>query len=442
MANISEVSTWSSNIYQIGSTDPVQGGSDSSIDNLPHKQIADRLQKIKTECEKFGIPISTTYTYKGQNIIPTTDFEGTVADGELVFRNESLNQFEQAIADGTVSAEVIGVADVTNSHVIANGLVYIAGVAGGLAVSGDILYLSSTVAGGITTTVSDVPIGKYIYDDIIFISALGVGSSSSSGSGSVEQVEYSNLLQNSYYLNCTFDLFSVIAASDALVSSTTMSYDAVNTRYNFTVGEILTSTNLFDSESGLTEIEECMVSVNYVDSGTPTIEVTADGGSHWESVTNNTIHTFTNTGIDLRFRFTASGTGTLSSFCILYNVDLSRLAVSVTGNRLVNFNYEGQAVDEDIIIKGILFNNSVGISHITINSRVAPLGSDLTIDITKDDVEQSNISTLTAGSTSEKTALSSIIHFSTTEEFGLKIKTVGSIEAGQGLNITIHYYDR
>ncbi len=35
-------------------------------------------------------------------------------------------------------------------------------------------------------------------------------------------------------------------------------------------------------------------------------QLTANGGSNWENATHNTIHTFTNTGTDLRFKITAS----------------------------------------------------------------------------------------------------------------------------------------
>lgn len=37
-------------------------------------------------------------------------------------------------------------------------------------------------------------------------------------------------------------------------------------------------------------------------------QLTADGGANWESVTHATEHSFTNTGTDLRFKITASGT--------------------------------------------------------------------------------------------------------------------------------------
>ncbi|GAG82964.1 unnamed protein product, partial [marine sediment metagenome] len=49
-------------------------------------------------------------------------------------------------------------------------------------------------------------------------------------------------------------------------------------------------------------------------SGSFDYELTADGGSNWESVTSGTAHTFSNTGTDLRWRATenAASTGEIS----------------------------------------------------------------------------------------------------------------------------------
>jgi hypothetical protein len=41
--------------------------------------------------------------------------------------------------------------------------------------------------------------------------------------------------------------------------------------------------------------------------GDYTYYLTADGGSHWEQVTNGVAHTFTDTGTDLRWKITGSG---------------------------------------------------------------------------------------------------------------------------------------
>jgi hypothetical protein len=48
MANLAETATWETGIYQIEETDPVQGGP-NGVDNLPHKQLANRTQWLKQD---------------------------------------------------------------------------------------------------------------------------------------------------------------------------------------------------------------------------------------------------------------------------------------------------------------------------------------------------------------------------------------------------------
>jgi len=51
-----------------------------------------------------------------------------------------------------------------------------------------------------------------------------------------------------------------------------------------------------------------------------TIQLSADGGSHWETVTNDVEHTFTDTGKDLRFKLTqATTTVTITKIVVTYN---------------------------------------------------------------------------------------------------------------------------
>lgn len=439
MANLVETSEWTAGIYQLETTDAVLGGV-AGISNTQPRQLANRTKKLHDILEEVGIFVTGTPEYLGQNIMLDVTFEGTVSDGDVVYRNTSLNQFEKAIADGTEKENVVGIADVTNSKVIVHSLVTL--TVAGSPDPGDILYLSDSVAGSIVLTETTKAIGKQVYGSIIFISPLGVGSGSGTGDLTNESDQYADLLGRTIYQNITYDEFAEVTASNPLVASSTMSYDSVDKLYDFTVGEITTSANLYDSVSALNPVTEAMISIDYTDSGTPTIEATADGGTHWETVENNKVHTFTNTGIDLRIRFTAGGTGELKSWAILYNPDFDALSVAVSGNRMINFYYEGIAQDEEVFIDGIYPNNRIGISHIAINARVAPTGGSLTIDLTVDGAEQSKIATLAAGSKYQKTTLSSVLQVATTEKIGLKIKSIGTIEPGQGLNVTIFYYDR
>jgi hypothetical protein len=60
----------------------------------------------------------------------------------------------------------------------------------------------------------------------------------------------------------------------------------------------------------------------------------------------------------------------------------------------------GQAIDEEIIFDGFHFDEAVNISGVTLFARVAPAGSDFVLDFLKNQVEQSQIVSLPAGSPS------------------------------------------
>lgn len=55
MANLTEFATWEDEIYQIEPDDPVQGGVDG-VDNLPHKQLANRTTHNKQNIDKILSP--------------------------------------------------------------------------------------------------------------------------------------------------------------------------------------------------------------------------------------------------------------------------------------------------------------------------------------------------------------------------------------------------
>jgi hypothetical protein len=71
-------------------------------------------------------------------------------------------------------------------------------------------------------------------------------------------------------------------------------------------------------------------------------------------------------------------------------------------------------------------------------ARTAPVGANITVDILKDSVEQSRIATLTAGSNAETTDITNI-DFENTDNFGLKVKSIGSTTKGEDLEIVIIY---
>ena len=199
MANLTETSTWESGIYQLETTDPVQGGA-GGIDNLQPNQLANRTKKIYDVLAAAGIFITPgEEVFVGQPIMVNPTFEGTVADEDLVYWNTTNTQFEKALADGTEKQNVVGMADVTNGRVVAGGLLQ----TGRSDTKGDILYLSATVAGAVTTTDTGVAIGRYEYDGVITLSPAASASASAASipPGSVTPA----MLQESYYTQSDID---------------------------------------------------------------------------------------------------------------------------------------------------------------------------------------------------------------------------------------------
>jgi hypothetical protein len=132
---------------------------------------------------------------------------------------------------------------------------------------------------------------------------------------------YQDWLQRTKYQNASV-LTCVV--SGTLVDSTTMDHDIENKRYNFTVGETLVTTDLYDSaiSPALTNITECIIDAEITDSVAGTLQVSNDGGTTWVTVTDTTqVVTFTSSGIDLVMKYTAGGTGYIEHMGVLYNPD-------------------------------------------------------------------------------------------------------------------------
>lgn len=255
----------------------------------------------------------------------------------------------------------------------------------------------------------------------------------------IESDMFYDLLGNSIYTNCTFDGFRF--GTDLVdTGATTASFNASGGKYDFTVGEVITSEDLFDSGTGLASVAEGMVVCDYT--GSISASATADG-TNWEVVTLNEVFTFSNPGTTLKLRVVGNNTGVLNSWGILYNPDPGSLAIGGRTRNYTEFYYAGVAVDEDVITDGFYFDNSIMIDAVTIHAQTGPVGANLTLDILKDGAEQTKIATLTDGATYEKTTLATAYPtFSSTERFGMVVKSVGSTTAGMGFNITIHYVDR
>jgi hypothetical protein len=159
----------------------------------------------------------------------------------------------------------------------------------------------------------------------------------SSGAGDANEVEdmYSDLLRTTIFMHASYDEF----ADEDLIETTNMTFNGNHKMYEYTSGETITSVNLFDENTGLTYVDYVLVYAHYVDTGVPTIRVSSDGGAHWYTVDNLKVFQIPvdNAGADLRLRFIGGGTGTLHSWGVLYNKDLS---ASCTKYGLTQANFE------------------------------------------------------------------------------------------------------
>ena len=108
------------------------------------------------------------------------------------------------------------------------------------------------------------------------------------------------------------------------------------------------------------------------------------------------------------------------------------------GRRLLSIYMEGEAFDEETFSYGLKFDEDTVIDRISLWARVQPTGADMNIDVLKDGVEQNRIAVLKAGTSYETTKITPIM-FLTDELFGLKTKSVGSIEKGGKVTVILHY---
>lgn len=95
---------------------------------------------------------------------------------------------------------------------------------------------------------------------------------------------------------------------------------------SFTTGQILQS-GVIHSDG--TTISKATLSLNTaVLTGTLTYYLSADGGSHWEAVTNDQTYSFAYLGTSLKYKLVASGSVTLST---AYNTNNRILEVKING---------------------------------------------------------------------------------------------------------------
>lgn len=97
----------------------------------------------------------------------------------------------------------------------------------------------------------------------------------------------------------------------------------------------------------------------------------------------------------------------------------------------------GQAIDEEIIFSGFFFPERVTIDGVGIFAREAPVGAALLIDFLRDDLEEGLTITLADGSKDQSTAVD--VNYTAAQEFGVKVKQVGSTTPGAEIGILIRY---
>jgi len=99
----------------------------------------------------------------------------------------------------------------------------------------------------------------------------------------------------------------------------------------------------------------------------------------------------------------------------------------------------GAAIDEEVVFDGFRFDAPVSITKVSLFARQAPVGAAFIVDVLKNGAEQSKTASLADGSRSGAGSISGLT-FSTLEDFGLKVKSVGSATPGSEITLLVHYH--
>jgi len=126
-----------------------------------------RMTKILTDNENVTpniISVTNEINRKTEALrIYYADINESVINLSAVYYDSTSDQFLEAVADGTIKQEIIGISDTTNSEVITFGIVEdIVGFN-----DGDIIYLSTTIPGSLTSVKPEsniVKVGMIMYN--------------------------------------------------------------------------------------------------------------------------------------------------------------------------------------------------------------------------------------------------------------------------------------
>ena len=107
-----------------------------------------------------------------------------------------------------------------------------------------------------------------------------------------------------------------------------------------------------------------------------------------------------------------------------------------------NFHISGERADEEILLEGVFFPSTITFVKADMFAVDPPTGANYTLDILKGGSEQSRIITLQdnliSGVAYSTTDISDI-NFSSSERFGLKVKSIGSTNPGAEIDVILHY---
>jgi len=113
--------------------------------------------------------------------------------------------------------------------------------------------------------------------------------------------------QNNKYM----DLFNTTTYKDATTTATWSG----NGQLTLTSGQFALSESIYKDTI---TINNAIITVD--DDTNVTLELSADGGSNFETFTNDTLRTFNNKGTEILWKITATGNATINNLTIQYNL--------------------------------------------------------------------------------------------------------------------------
>ena len=350
---------------------------DHNLDPNAHPDIQDALN----EGGLYVTGASPTFEYKGQAFIRSTasEIDVAVTNKKPVYWDTATSKYKLARADGTSASKFIGFYFSSDISIRLHGII---DVGHAFAVNSDV-YLSPSVYGGLTTTPSQVKIGRALASGKLLVSALSVGSEVTSltelsdvtlttpssnqilrydGTNwvnvnpdqvqsntivNIEQVSYQNQMVTNNYNNLYYDL---LAQGTLVHVGTGSGYDSVNRRYNVNSGDTLTSGNLLSIATGTPFTEFRVSATSQTPANMTTQYSTVSNTGPWTTITLDTDYTIASfSSFYLKFTFSTT-TNQLNSFGMLfdqsatppvtYNLDdLNDVVITTpTNNQVLTYN--------------------------------------------------------------------------------------------------------